>query len=367
MTIPEAEWARAVAVLTSSAEVALACHVDPDGDALGSLLALRRFLDGRGVATAASWGAAGEPAPLGRVTTARGDGGAGTLTVPPQYTFLPGLDALMPVAEFPAAPEVLVCLDTGTPQRLGSLGRAARAARTVVVLDHHECGDAFGDVRLVDPAAAATAVLVDELVGRMGGRLDAAMAECLYVGLVTDTGRFQHSSTTPEVMRLGARLLSHGLDASRINRQVWETHSFGYVKVLSRVLDRATLVPSVGLAWTAVLQRDLDECGIAAQETEGLNDVLRAVEVAEVTLVAKECPGGSWKVSLRSRGGVNVGDVAARLGGGGHAFAAGFTDEGPVEGVVHRVRRVLDGLTPAAGPRRAAPGPPAERAGSGRA
>lgn len=368
MAIPEAEWDRAVAVLSSSPEVALACHVDPDGDALGSMLALRRLLDGRGVRTAASWGATVAQAPAGRVTAPRGDGGEGTLTVPPQYTFLPGLQALTAVAGFPAAPDVLVCVDTGTPDRLGSLRRAARAAHTVVVLDHHACGDAFGDVRLVDPAAAATAVLVDELVGRMGGELDAAMAECLYVGLVTDTARFQHPSTTPAVMRLAARLLAHGLDASRINRQVWETHSFGYVKVLSRVLDRATLVPSVGLAWTVVLQRDLDECGIAAQETEGLNDVLRAVEVAEVSLVAKEQPGGVWKVSLRSRGAVNVGDVAARLGGGGHAYAAGFNADGRAEAVADRVRVVLDDLAPPAGePRRAVPEPPAQPASSGRA
>lgn len=338
--VDERAWAEAVAVLDGAPEVALLCHVDPDGDALGSMLACAAFLSSRGVRTVASF------------ASTEGPGGDGRLVVPPQYTFMPGLGDLVPPCAFPEAPEVLVALDCGSPSRLGSLRASADRAGTVVVLDHHANGTPFGDLRLVDGDAAATAVLVEELVHRMGGALDRAMATCLYVGLVTDTGRFSHACTTPRVMDFAARLLGHGIDAAGINRQVWDTHSWGYLKVLGRALDRARFEAGVGLAWTVVRQDDLDECGIVAAETESFIDVLRGFEAAACTMVCKEVPGGSgtgrrWKVSLRSRGVVDVGRVCARLGGGGHVFAAGFTADGAAEDVVATVRGLLD---PAAAP-----------------
>lgn len=333
MGVAEHDWEQAVALLEGADEVALACHVDPDGDALGSMLALHHALRRRGVRTVASWGSA---------TPADPATGRWPLLVPPQYTFLPGIRDLVPVSEFPRAPKVLVAFDTGSPDRLGSLRPAAEAAGTVLVIDHHASGESFGDVRLMDPDAAATAVLVAELIDRLGVAFDRDIATCLYVGLVTDTGRFQYASTTPEVMRLGARLIAQDIDHAAINRRVFETHSFGYLKVLGRALERARLEPAAGLAWTAVLQRDIDDLGIAMSEVEGLIDVLRAVESAECSLVCKEQPstaGGPrrWKASLRSKGGVDVGRVAAALGGGGHAFAAGFIAEGELEDVVARV------------------------------
>lgn len=328
MAIAEDEWARAVELISGATEIALACHVDPDGDALGSMLAAQRFLQSRGVRTSASWGATqvGEPA----------------LLVPPQYTFMPGLEHLTPVREFPARPSLFIAFDTGSPERLGSLRAAAENADAVIVIDHHASGTAFGDVRLVDGDAAATAVLVDELIGRMGGELDRDMAACLYVGLVTDTGRFQHPSTTPDVMHLAARLIGHDIDHAAINRQVWETHSFGYLKVLGRAMERAVLVPDVGLAWTAVRQSDLHELGITLAETEGLIDVLRALEAADCACVAKEEADGSWKVTMRSKGVIDIGRIAAALGGGGHAFAAGFSADGTLDEVIGRVREALE-------------------------
>jgi bifunctional oligoribonuclease and PAP phosphatase NrnA len=330
MAISDGDWARACELITAADEVALACHTDPDGDAIGSMLALQRFLKTRGKQVVASYGA-----------PARDADNRQPMLVPPQYTFLPGLDELTPARAFPRQPELLIALDTGTPERLGTLREAAEAAGHVIVFDHHASGSAFGDVRLVDGEAAATAVLVDELVRRMDGDLDREMATCLYVGLVTDTARFQHPSTTPEVMELGARLISYDIDHPRINRQVWDTHSFGYLKVLGRAMERAGLKPEVGLVWTCITQHDLDDLGITLAETEGLIDVLRAVEAAECTMVAKELADGGWRVSLRSKGTVDVGDVAARLGGGGHAFSAGFTASGTAYDIVERLVAVL--------------------------
>lgn len=328
MTISEALWQAAVEVLSTADEVALACHVDPDGDALGSMLALQRFLDARGVRTTASWG------------TADADAGD-ELAVPPQYAFLPGLDTLVVPERFPAAPTLMVAFDTGAPERLGSLRAAGEAAGTLLVIDHHASGQEFGDIRLVDGSLAATAVLIDELITRMGGTLDRDTAICLYTALVTDTGRFQYASTTPAVLELAARLISLDIDHAAISRQVWNTHSFGYLKLLALVLERATLEPQASLLWTMLTQEDLPRFGVAWQETEGLIDVLRSVETARVAMIAKRQSDGAWKVSLRSRGDVDVGRVARDLGGGGHAFLAGLVSDEEIDELVARVSSAI--------------------------
>jgi phosphoesterase RecJ-like protein len=324
VSISEEQWREAVNALSQAESIALACHVDPDGDALGSMLALQRCLESLGVTTTASWG------------TADADVG-NELAIPPQYAFLPGLDALVTPERFPARPPVMVAFDTGAAERLGSLRSAAEEADTLIVIDHHASGHPFGDVRLVDGSLAATAVLIDELIRRLGGKLDRDMAICLYTALVTDTGRFQYATTTPAVLELAARLIALDIDHAAICRQVWNTHSFGYLKLLSRVLDRAVLEPQARLLWTVVTQEDLQRYGVAWQETEGLIEVLRSVGTAQVVMIAKQQSDDVWKVSLRSRGDVNVGRVARELGGGGHEFLAGLVYDGDVGELVSRI------------------------------
>lgn len=328
MSIGEGVWQKAVDVLAQADSVALACHVDPDGDALGSMLALQRCLESAGVATTASWGTVGA-------------GVGSELAIPPQYTFLPGLDALVTPERFPAQPAVMVAFDTGAAERLGSLRSAADNADTLIVIDHHASGEPFGDIRLVDGSLAATAVLVDELIRRLGGTLDRDTAICLYTALVTDTGRFQYASTTPSVLQLAARLVALDIDHAEISRQVWSTHSFGYLKLLALALDRAVLEPQAQLLWTLVTQDDLKRYGVAWQETEGLIEVLRSVETAQVAMIAKEQSDGLWKVSLRSRGDIDVGRVAREFGGGGHAFLAGLMSDDDVGDLVARVAAAI--------------------------
>lgn len=324
--ISEHEWAAAVdAIRRAGAEratVALACHAEPDGDALGSMLALHLFLRREGYDTVASWGS--EP-----------------FQVPPQYTFLPGLDSLDPPGAFPEEPAVLVAFDAGRIERLGSLADAAKRAATVIVVDHHESNTRFGSVNLVAPSAAATAVLVDELIRRLGGRPDRDIASCLYTGLVTDTGRFQYRNTDRSAMELGSRLIGEGIEHAEMSRQMFETHSFGYLKVLARVLDRATFVPEASLVYSWVEQTDLDRFGMAFEETEGIIDILRTADAAEITMMMKEQPDGDWRTSLRAKGRTDVGRLADELDGGGHPFSAGFTGRGTPQQVAGRVVELL--------------------------
>jgi phosphoesterase RecJ-like protein len=315
----DAVWDQAVAALRGASRVALACHLGPDGDALGSLLALALGLRSLGVDTVASWS---EP-----------------FAVPPLYAFLPGLDLLSPPSSFPASPELLVTFDTGSVDRLGTLAPAASSAGCVIVVDHHATNTRYGTINLLDPAAAASAVMVDELLQRLGVTLTADIAACLYTGLTTDTGSFKYQATTPAVHEVAARLIATGIDHAAIAREVFDTNRFGYVKLLGRLLDRATLEP--GLVWTYSTQQDFADYGVGMDDIEGAIDVLRTTVEADVAVICKETPSGTYAVSMRSKGGVDVGALAVSLGGGGHRYAAGFTSDADLPTTVSRVRERL--------------------------
>lgn len=316
----EAVWEEAVALLRGADEVALACHVGPDGDALGSLLALGLGLRSLGTRVVASWGS--EP-----------------FEVPAQYAFLPGLDLLSPPDAFPAAPAVLVTFDTGSLDRLGVLAPAAASAAAVVVVDHHASNTRFGTVNLLDVDAAASVLLVDELLRRLGVPLTAEIAACLYTGLTTDTGSFKYQATTPAVHGVAARLLATGIDHAAIAREVWDTKPFGYIRLLGVLLGRATL--DDGLVWTWSTQADFAAYGVTMDDIEGAIDVLRTTAEADVAVICKEGPDGRFAVSMRSKGGADVGALAVALGGGGHRYAAGFTSDADLATTMDRVRAGL--------------------------
>lgn len=323
---PEPQWDEALGLLRGARQVVLACHVAPDGDALGSMLALGLALRSLGTDVLCSWG---EP----------------VLQVPTSLASLPGQELLVKPADLPPAPELLVTLDTGSLDRLGLVQAQALAATDVLVIDHHASNTGFGTVHLVDVSAAATAVLVGQLVDRLGVPLDLAVATGIYAGLVTDTGSFKFAATTPDVHRLAARLLETGLRHDLLARALWDTSTFGYVRVLGAALSRAQLDPlaadGLGLVWTYTTVEDLERYEVDLSQVEGMIDVVRTAVEAEVALVAKSDVDGTVKVSMRSKGQINVGEVCVGLGGGGHLFAAGFTSYDDVPTTVARVREAL--------------------------
>ena len=328
MSVLAAEWDSAVAALRRVPRVALACHVGPDGDALGSMLGLGAALRAAGRQVVASWG--GEP-----------------FEVPAAYRFLPALDLLVPPARFPAAPELLVTLDSGSPDRLGTLADRLATAGCTVVLDHHPSNTRYGTVNVVDEHAAATAVLVAELLDRLGHPLTAEVAAALYTGVVTDTGSFKYLATTPAVHVLAARLLATGIRHDQITRAIYDTAPFDYVQLLGRVCATAELAPDavggLGLVWSVISADDLKRSGLGLADVEGVIDVLRVAQEAEVAAVLKGDPGdGGFKVSTRSKGAVDVGAVCTALGGGGHRFAAGFTSSDDSLTTLSRLRAALD-------------------------
>jgi bifunctional oligoribonuclease and PAP phosphatase NrnA len=328
----QAEWARAVKILDGAARVCLACHVRPDADALGSMLSLAgalrsRTIGGKPVSVLASFGDA-------------------PFEVPGILRFLPGLDLLSPPGSFPVRPDVMVTLDAASIDRLGSLASSAAAAAELIVIDHHASNAGFGTVNLVDPAAAATAELGYELVSRLGIPLTRDIALGLYAGLVTDTGSFKYSATTPRVHEMAARLLETGIDPGAVSRQLYDTAPFSYLHMLSAALSRAVLEPAAvagrGLVWTTVTKADRARAGLPIDAAESVIDVVRKTAEAEVAVVLKEADDGTWQVSARSKSLIDVGAACTALGGGGHARAAGFSYSGSPGEAVATLRRLLD-------------------------
>jgi phosphoesterase RecJ-like protein len=267
--------------------------------------------------------------------------------VAPHYTFLPGLDTTIKPADFPVAPEVMVTFDCGSIDRLGDLASSARAAGELVVVDHHATNDRYGSINVVDPDAAASAVIVRRLARRLGWPLTRDAALCLYTGVVSDTGRFQYSNTTSEIFGLAQELASFDLPIADITRQLFEEHRFAYLQLVAVALARAELDRERRFVATWVTADDLSRFDVTVEETEGLIDLVRRVSEAEVSCVLKETPQGV-RVSLRAisharpgggrEEGVDVGAIATELGGGGHRFAAGFTSARPLHETLEAIR-----------------------------
>jgi phosphoesterase RecJ-like protein len=312
---------RAAAAIRSADEVGLACHISPDGDALGSMLALHHTLLAAGIRSIASFS---EP-----------------FVIAPHYRQLPGLDLLTPPEGFPREPVVMVTFDSGSLERLGDLEGPAKAAGDLVVIDHHVSNQRYGSINVIDPDAAASGVLVRRLIDTLGLPLTRDAAECLYAALVCDTGRFQYESTTPDVFELARELSCFDLPIPELSRTLFEEHRFAYLQLLADALHHARLVPEKAFVWTTVSQADLRAHDVSFEEVEGLIDILRRTREAEVACVLKQAPDSTWRVSLRSLGHVDVREIAERHGGGGHRFAAGFTSDDTAERIV---ARILDAL-----------------------
>ncbi len=308
---------RAAEVIAAADSVALACHVAPDGDALGSMLALHHLCVAHGKHSIASF-----PTPF---------------VVAPHYLYLPGLDLLTPPERFPEEPAVMVTFDCGSLGRLGDLGSAAKSAEQLIVLDHHISNDRYGTINVIDVDAAATAVVVRELATALGWDLTRDAAMCLYTGLVTDTGRFQYQSTTPAVFGLAQELAHFDLPIPSLSRQLFEEHRLDYLRLAGTCLANADLDTATGFVMVAVTAADFENYGVHVDETEGLIDLVRRTKEAEVSAVLKETDDGV-RVSLRSVTEVDVSLVAAGFGGGGHRYAAGFSTHAPLEMVKAELR-----------------------------
>ncbi|MEV6768264.1 bifunctional oligoribonuclease/PAP phosphatase NrnA [Nocardia sp. NPDC051030] len=320
----------AVSVLDTARSVTVLCHVQPDADTIGSGLALAQVLHRRGVPVRVSFA---EPSEL-----------------PASMRSLPGTQFLVPPGEVPREVDVLVAVDCGSAGRLGSLRDRLDGARVSLVLDHHRSNTRFGDVNVIDEAAESTAGLIARVLDAWGEPIDRAVAHCLYAGLVTDTGSFKWPR--PGSHALAERLIATGIDPASITRTLMDTHPFGWLPMLSRVLASAQLdreaADGAGLVYVFV--RREDTAGVRSEEVESIIDLVRTTSEAQVAAVFKESRSEpeQWTVSLRSHDcadgtpGVDVAKVATALGGGGHRYAAGYSTGGTPEDLIAGLLRELN-------------------------
>lgn len=309
-----------VRVIGEAKQLTMACHLGPDGDALGAMLGMAVAARNAGREVFPSFGSPFE--------------------VAENYRFLP-TDLLVPPDAVPQRPELLITFDTGALDRLGELGSLVKQAGSVVVIDHHVTNEGFGDVALIEPHVSSTAELTLEIIRRLGWPITPEIALCLLTGIVTDTGRFQYSNTGPRTLLAAAQLVAAGASPDEIGRHIYEEVPFGYLRVASSVLGRATLEAEVSLVWSVLYPEDLEEAGIGRGDVDGLIDLVRLPREADVAALMKVVDETTTKGSLRSRGRVDVGSIAADLGGGGHHNAAGFTFKGGPQEAVAAVRERL--------------------------
>jgi phosphoesterase RecJ-like protein len=310
----------------------LAGHVNPDGDTLGCVLALAHVLKGLGK----------------EVTPLSADG------VPEIYRWLPGVEWVQTGTDRRDFDLAVVC-DAGALERVGSsLRPIMEAAPCLIDIDHHVADGPFGQIRILDATAAATAELIWKLIRTLQtatGRSLAtrAVAECLMTGLITDTGSFRFMNVTPHTFELAARLERLGALPAPIAELVFENRSYASVKLLGRALDSIRLTPDGRVAWAHVTAQDFADLHAIDAETEGIVNHVRAISGVQVGILFREAPGTKVRVSLRARDGADVNRIANAFGGGGHKLAAGCSVEPPLANVeqlvVAETVRQLNGIS----------------------
>lgn len=288
-------------------------HENPDGDALGSLLAATLALR-----------QLGKDAQMYL---------AGSVPLPREYAFM-DLRELRRSLPADATERIVLALDCANRRRLGADTAFLDRARTVIDVDHHHDNTRFGDLNLVAPDASSTGEILRDLLDELGVELTPEIAEALYIAVVTDTGRFQYANTTPKALRLAAELVEAGADVHRVFQGVYENVSFAKLKLLARALDRAEVYEGGRLIVSILLRTDFERVGAEEPFAEGIIDYLRAVEGTDMVALIREPPtvdGPTRRVSLRTTAeDIDVSEIARKSGGGGHRQAAGFSSELPV-------------------------------------
>ncbi len=290
-----------VAVIHAAERILVATHIHPDGDALGSQLAMGEIL-----------------AAMGKQVFLYSESEISHL-----YAFLPGSEKLQTRLPDLGQFDCILALDCGDCFRLGLRQEEFLAAGSVVVIDHHAGHKDFGTLRWVDSHRASTGEMVYELAGALGVDLSYEAAYCLYAAIVSDTGSFKYSSTTAETFRVAAALIGKGVKPAEVSGKLFDNFSVNRLRLMTDVLETLVLYDNDRIAMISVSQSMFDETGTESADTETFINYPRSLQTVKVAAFIKEAPAGMISVSLRSKSRYDVAQVAAKFGGGGHRNAAG--------------------------------------------
>jgi bifunctional oligoribonuclease and PAP phosphatase NrnA len=325
MSSPPTSELRAVAdAIRAGDRFLLVTHENPDGDALGSILAMKLALE-----------------QLGKDAVMFLGGGTG---IPQEYAFLP-LEELHRELPGDVAGRVVFALDCASAQRTGLPAEVLERAEVSLNVDHHHDNTRFARINLIVPHASSTGEIARDLLEELEVALTPDIAEQLYIALVTDTGRFQYTNTTPKAFRLAAELVEAGADVHRVFQRVYESVHFAKLKLLARALERAQVYEGGRLVVTYLLRSDFDELGVGEEYAEGIIDRLREVDGAEMAATIREPPerpDAPRRVSLRaSSDELDVSAIARKRDGGGHRQAAGFSSAESIDEIIAFLRSEL--------------------------
>ncbi len=308
---------RVIAGLLHNADkLVIAGHVMPDGDCVGSVRALGLALSQMGK----------------DVTIALPD------PVPEIFSFLPGVDEFVIGQEaFKGQYDFMVVLDCSVPERLGPLRDMLERPLTVVNIDHHVSSHEFAHYNYISPSHAATAEIIQDLIGCLEIEVTSEIATCLYTGIVTDTGSFQYENTTPETHRRAALLMEQGASSVWINLMINEQKPLINLLVLENALKTLNLSPCGCVAWVSVERDMLDRLNARDENTDGLIGYIRSIRGVEVAIFFHEISSGLYKVGFRSKEIVDVNRLASLFGGGGHVRAAGCVINGDLKSLQAKI------------------------------
>jgi bifunctional oligoribonuclease and PAP phosphatase NrnA len=308
-------------LLDGARTAGLTTHVTPDGDGIGAELCLLGHLRALGIDA--------------RVIN--------TEPLPAKYRFL---DPEGAVEVFDAArhdpflrgADLIFMLDNSATSRMGPLEPAIRASRAVTVcIDHHNLVEPFWKVNIIDPEACATGELVFQIIKAMGGQIGRNAAQAAYVSLVTDTGYFRFSKTSPRCHEAAAEMLAAGVSPPLVYEEVFERNSAAILRLGGVALADLRQEEGGRFAWVSLTHEQVARCGAETEDTSDIVNELLSIEGVRVAALFKEMDGGRTKLSFRSKGEIDVNRLASRFGGGGHTNAAGAVVEGGLEETIRRV------------------------------
>lgn len=290
----------------------LTSHARPDGDAIGSVLGASLILQQLGK----------------EVDVVLSD------HVPVIYRSLPYADSIQRVSEINGRYDAAIILECDSVQRTGIRGLDA-PGRTLINIDHHSSAKPFAQVNWIDPSACATAQMIFELARAAGARITTEVATCLYTAVLTDTGSFCFQGTNASTFALAQELVKAGADPSYIAQSVYFANPESKMRLLGMALG--SLKRDMDLVWMTVTQEQMRQCGAIEEDCEGLVNYGLGIAGVEVAAFFRELPDGRYRISLRSKGDVNVAEIAAQFGGGGHECAGGCSLPGPLASALEKI------------------------------
>ncbi len=290
---------KATSALRSADKILIAAHVNPDGDTIGCLLAL-----GLGLLQ------------MGKKAQLLSQDG-----VPTRFQFLPGSELIL--SESSDVPEVSVAVDCGSLKQLGTVQKIFSRAKTTIQVDHHDFGAAFGKIQILENEASAVGEIVYEMLRALKVEITPAIATCLLTSIIIDTGSFRFSNIRAKTFDICGKLIACGVDLQHLIEESYWTKSPAMMKLTSQVILNMETSAGGGVVWAVAHQKDFKKFSAKMSDADTIADDLRSVEGVKIAALFRETEKGNYRVSLRSKHGINVAVVAREFGGGGHHNSAG--------------------------------------------